>query len=81
MNKEYWKRWFEKLFSIPISLSVWTVFWLFYFRKMGWIGDVAFTTALSLTLGQRVYKDVKELKLNNKGGNNGQNIGSSQKKP
>ena len=76
MNKEYWTKWLQKFFSIPISFSAWCVFWLFYFRAHNWIDDIAFTTGLGIILGQRVYKDVKEF-ANNKGGNNENNSTSN----
>jgi len=64
-SKDYWDKWLQKFFRLPISRAVWLIVILVIFRCRGIIGDWAFVTGLGLIYGSNKYIGMRENGVNN----------------
>lgn len=69
--KDYWKWWWQKFFSIPISYSMYGFIVITVLLVLKFISDTVFATCFGILFVQRCGKDIFD-RLNNKNqkGNN-----------
>lgn len=67
--KEFWKWWLQKLCSLPISVSIYSIIILTLLLIYKVISDTVFEVCFTAVIVQRAGKDIFD-KLNNKGEGN-----------